>query len=881
MYRTDNGKLQVVRSKPRSPSRKMPRVRRAYEQGADTYGKKAFDHRSGTALPHANAKKNMFHPLHAADDEEYLYNDGAVRSLQTGSGYTVARQDKKGLLLKLITLFCVIMIALVLAAVLLSGRLEPSPDDPIVHISTGIHLEYDAFDDKTFIFIDGVLTDFTIDQSISAIKTNFEGNVCAMLTSDGILYYVTEKEVVQIADNVLNFELSNYGDAVAFVQHNGEPSDCTIQLYRLSQGEAVQIDSGADHQSIQLCLSPNGETLVYTRDAGERQGLYLYINDQLQYKASDINCPVVTDPGEIYAVDRSDNTLCFFDVNGGKTNIAADVYPIFRLNHDNTEIIFAAGKKWYISIQGKERVQIGNSAYFIPAGSHIASTAIYNSGSSHIVNYGVQTLLDHYYLTDGALVYLNKNSTVKEIVKNAENIQLCGEDGKLFYVRASKLYEAATDPSIEAKLVASNVAEYYLTQTGSVYYIDDFDFLWYKSDTDIRIVAKNVDQVVMAASDTLLFRTRDTSSESGSMNAGVLYSCKDGGTIRTISENVRSLTATETGIYYEVLHDSRLYLYDVYSSGGDTDFSRVLEKVGLLSIDDLIAKESDTDIVGTWFVAAYRLDGENTSMKQIEDLYGPETAAQYADLLLQFCDDKTAYSLNPLVWYRYEAAGSQITMTNASDSSVRTVYMEEQTIIWEVSRQNDHVLELVLQKEPVHISEENPQPAETNIFQENPANYSLQIAGISYRFPLQYTELDRLVADVEKAGWGCDTESSGQNIDAGSEKIIEYSGDGGSIQFVFYNGSDTEMALTDCPVTAAGISLMQETAFDVVLPGDVRFFNCSPEDIRSRYGTPSSMSMGDSGIVFTYKNGASVLTLLFTGEKEQVLTSVKIGENHP
>lgn len=868
-----------------SPSRKKrnqpPGI---YEQPPEKQGGVRPEARFNTTASRRKTRKTVKFPSHAAVQEDRPYTSAGKFTPRYGDS-AVSVKTKTRFLPKLIALIGIGAILLMIAAVLYFQHTNYVPEIKNLRTMTSIYYEYDAFEQKTFIFVDGKPSEFVLDQPIASTQTNFEGNVSALLTTTGTLYYVTEIEFVKIADNVLHFVLSGYGDAIAFADHDGKLFDCTVRLYNLSQSRMIEVDSGIAYQSIKLALSPNGQHLAYTKN-GEEEGddserLFLYAQGERKHVADNMICPVVTDNGDVYAVDKADNTLYFHTADGTRNTLAANVYPIFRLNCDNTEIIFTADKKWYISVQGNEKTEIGDSTYFIAADTTIAMTSTYNSGSSHIINYGVQSLRNQYYLSSGALVYLDEDNTATKVVKDAENIRL-SEDGKnIYYVKSGKLYSAATDRLAEAGVIAQKVSDYYITGSGDVYYKDESNFLWFTEKGEQKLVSANVEKVAATKTDQLLFLADYQSSEINSLDAGTLYSCKNGNTLQTISKNVRTLAATETTIYYEVLRDNGLYFYDVYASNGDANFTCVMDKLGLLSIDELKVKKQEEEIIGAWYVTEYRLDGETATPEQVENIYGLETAMNFTNLLLQFYADNSAYAMDPLTWYNFKLNHDEITMTSLSDESItETLYHKGQEILWEVSHENGHVLEITLQKGPVNINRETVQTSPKNIFQENDMNFAVEIEGASYRFPLQYEDALQLFWNLEYEGWTCDIAADEQEIAARSEMLIEYTLDGGSISFVFYNSQDDSRSLTDCSITAIGISLKDEDALDIVLPGDIRPLLSTPEAVRNQYGTPSTMSVGENAIAYSYKNHPFVLTLQFSGKENNPLTGIKIGQLH-
>lgn len=860
-----------------SPSRKKknqpPSI---YEQPPET--------RFHTTVSRKRTRKTVNFPSHAAGQEDRPYGSDE-KFTPRYSDNALSQKAKTRFLPKLIALIGIGAILLLLAAVLYFRHTDYVPEIKNLRTTTSIYYEYDAFEQKTFIFVDGKPSEFVLDQPISSTQTNFEGNVSALLTTTGALYYVTEKEFVKIADNVLHFVLSGYGDAIAFANHGGKLFDCTVHLYNIAQHKTIEVDGGIAYQNIKLALSPNGKHLAYTKngEAGDEESerLFLYTQGESKRVADNMICPVVTDNGDVYAVDKADNTLYFHTTDGTRNTLAANVYPIFRLNCDNTEIIFTADKKWYISVQGNEKAEIGESTYFIAADTAIASTSTYNSGSSHIIHYGVQSLRNQYYLSSGALVYLDGNNTATKVVKDAENIRISDDGKTTYYVQSGNLYTAATDHLSGAGIIAQKVSDYYITGSGDIYYKDESNFLWYIDKEEQKLVSPNVEEVAATTTDQLLFLADYQSSEINFLDAGTLYSCKSGNTLHTIAKNVRSLSATETTIYYEVLRDNGLYFYDVYASGGDTNFTCVMDKLGLLSVDELKIKKQEEEMIGAWYVTKYLLDGENTTREQIENIYGLETAMNFTNLLLHFYADNSAYAMDPLVWYNFKLNNDEIILTSMSDESItETLHHNGQEILWEISHENGHVLEIILQKGPVNINREEAETSPKNIFQESDVNFVVDIEGISYRFPLQYEDALPLFWNLEYIGWTCGIAAEDQEIAPRSEMLVEYTGDGGSISFVFYNSRDESSSLTDCPITAIGISLKKQDALDIVLPQDIRPLHSTQEEVRNRYGIPSAMSIGETENSYGYKNHPYVLTLLFSAKENNPLTGIKIGQLH-
>ncbi|MBE3141579.1 MAG: zinc ribbon domain-containing protein, partial [Thermoplasmata archaeon] len=268
----------------------------------------------------------------------------------------LAKNLKSKLSKKVLIIIGVCVVALIAIIIAINAFLPGKYTYP----KNTISFLYDSEFEQTSVLVDTKLLSTTIDGSVYSTQNNFDGDVCAVLSSDDTLYYITSSTVQSIADEVGYFALSSQGDAVAYID-----SDATLYIYSADDSKKTKVEDEVEDSYV--VISPDGKTVAYLIDDDESK-LYVYTNGKSTLVGKELAAIAVSNSGKyIYSYREENEALYVSELGGDKNKLAADVdTDYFILNKDHTEIIFTADSKSYISIKGGDKEKIGSSSSLTP-----------------------------------------------------------------------------------------------------------------------------------------------------------------------------------------------------------------------------------------------------------------------------------------------------------------------------------------------------------------------------------------------------------------------------------------------------------------------------------------------------------------------------------
>ena len=120
----------------------------------------------------------------------------------------------------------------------------------------------DAFDDTVYMLRGNKMTEIqTSAESVSSQQTSIDGKV-NVFASDGVLYAVKGKKTVELAEDVVSYTLSLYGDYVLYSVMDGGSS--TLYHCKVSNGKSVEVfESDLESMLTSYAMSPDGKSVAY------------------------------------------------------------------------------------------------------------------------------------------------------------------------------------------------------------------------------------------------------------------------------------------------------------------------------------------------------------------------------------------------------------------------------------------------------------------------------------------------------------------------------------------------------------------------------------------------------------------------------------------
>lgn len=447
---------------------------------------------------------------------------------------------------------------------------------------------YSVEDDETLLFYNDTQLQDTISGGISQRVRDVDGTLLACLTDEDTLYLVDKNSVSKIADDVESFALSANGNMLAYM--DADDTFCTLQI---QNGKVIPGDTvdAAEEDLTFYSFSPDGKHLLLVVSNGyDGRTVYCDATDLDNEKSTmieDFYGLNVSDDGKtIYGIiiqnDMEEGALSAYDLRTETmTKLANDVDDCLFSSKRN-EILFTMDSKYYISVDGGERVKIGNYDYMKPVFPD------YTCSLQGFQVYPVTTFVNTWmrYSKDGTygIGYIDKNLEMHEVIKNcsggSSDVFVTEDQNTLLYIRNDNLYRATRKTDFEAEKLASDVVGFRASLDGKdIYYVTDEAELYYYSEKSEKAIAEDVSLVdFLVTNDGTAFFLIDYSDEN---ETGTLYRCSDGKNKVRLAEDVCWIRSTPKLVYYEAdcyWEDSYL-CGNVYMSKNEKDFKKIASDV--------------------------------------------------------------------------------------------------------------------------------------------------------------------------------------------------------------------------------------------------------------------------------------------------------------
>ena len=488
----------------------------------------------------------------------------------------------KSLPLKKILFIAIPVIVVIIAAIIIIPMLTGGGGSLLKHSIT-------FFGDDEIIFISGDNNDkFKIDGDIHSYMKSIDGSKAVVLVdydynNGGTLWFITTSTCYKIADDVVDFQLSDTGNGVAyFTDYDARNDVATLFLYDTSSKNSTRITEDAyfDGDMMSVCISPNGKSIGYVSDfksdKDEFTG-YIKIDGKAPESLGKNTFAVaVSDGGRtVYFVKLADNMYNgALHVRSGRNEnrLISDMYPgqSFMLNRDYSEVIFTVDDRSFISRGAGERERIGSivvTSLIMPRGTPVA----YSINYAGVLVYGVRNFNSFVAYTSEGLVHVDRKLDTNKISSSSDygRYAQISTDGRTLLYRNNNGHLSAIDPTnanAERREVARNVISFVATSDAkSIYYINDDDELWFVKGNNAPVkISDDASYLVMPFNSARAFFLVDYSSNTG----GELFCSNNGGKKVSIprADEVRRVWVTAACVFYLNRDD------EAYRSNGNENF---------------------------------------------------------------------------------------------------------------------------------------------------------------------------------------------------------------------------------------------------------------------------------------------------------------------
>lgn len=409
-----------------------------------------------------------------------------------------------------------------------------------------------------------------------------DGSSLILLTYDDeydydAAYFVTDKELKKIADDVIGATISDNGKVAAIVT-----DDYMLYTVNLPSCKMTKVRLGDEDTKYGIVMSPNGKNLLYKTD----DELWFHKSGAEDYMiAKDYSAIAVSDNGK-YIYIRNDETSGIYVTKANdqeKTKISSSGGYGCLLNHNRTEIVFVTDDDdAYISIKGGDRVKLGSFDWVTP---------IYPDNYTAVSTF-IGIPMQYETSEDSGLFYITKDLETEKIAKNIDSYyysdytysvsntiiyptlqKIVGDT--IYYTKSGKLYKSTASGGYEpVKLTSDTVQNFAVTGDGKrVYYIDEENTLWCSANgKDPKKIADDVYTFYLGTFGNQVFFLTDYSDY-----AGTLYRCSDGKTKTRVADDVFNVEYGNSCIIYLVIEDRDDVAFSYYSSTDGNKFKCVID----------------------------------------------------------------------------------------------------------------------------------------------------------------------------------------------------------------------------------------------------------------------------------------------------------------
>jgi len=439
------------------------------------------------------------------------------------------------------------IIAIILLVSLLRGSSGVTSSD---HIA--------IFTDRDQVIISGNNNrQFTIDGEFWDMQRSLDGSRAAILVDydrnhGGTLWYVTTSRATLVADDVVEFQLSDTGRGIAFLTDLDRNDAGQLVLFDTSNSRSTNITD----EVIYFTISPDGRTVAYA--------VYLGSNEFRGYVRSGRSSDRIGDNVMPIAVSNGGRHLYYLRVTSHGWNFDASLHVRsgrtqnrllpevpwdmnIMLNSDYSEILFTDGDRTFISRNGSDRTVVSRSIIeeiLMPTHGQVRFT-------EDVAVYGVRTFANTVAVTRYSVESINRRFETHNVTRNLGwGLPFVSEDGRTLHFLDNRDRLMRVDPTrenAEAVEVARNVRSFAATADGSrVFFVNEDDNLYHiRGNRNPSRIAVAVSPSLIVSGNRVFYLTDMHHTRGGDLNVS-----NNGGRGSRVAQDVLRVWSTPTNVFY-------------------------------------------------------------------------------------------------------------------------------------------------------------------------------------------------------------------------------------------------------------------------------------------------------------------------------------------
>lgn len=543
--------------------------------------------------------------------------NGQAYTPYVGKPYTPAAQkDKKERIPLHISkqqaisiLIAAIVVILVVGGIVIGRR--ASAGNGYSPVMRHIEYVYKPADENSLFFFDGAQVD-VVDGSIRAFYECRNGGVAYAINEDDTLFLVTKKQITKLAEDVESAEISDNGNVLVYL-------DAWDTLYSLDL-EKKKLESLSEETAWYdldgykcYAISPDGKTVMFTTEEDDSFTTHIWNRGEMRELEDCIGLVTTDNADTVYCFGEDESIYAYHFKKDEIIKLAPDTDGLF-MNKKCNEMIFSYSDKYYLSIDGGERIRLGkydNIYPILPRNNpyqHIYSEVNTIQMICGSVTYNIDTFIGTMMLfTDDddnySIGYIDKNYEVQTVVdkvdlKSGYSVQATQDLKTIFYVARNSMYMINEKNDYVPEKIASGLdlsesgyPELYIKASPDgkrIYYVDEDKILYCLQDGNKTEIADEVLYSTLGMTDDgVLYYLADAESYDyntfdNTKQNGVLYRCANGKNPIRVADDVSVVNVEKNHVVYFTAVSDSDFISDMYVSTDGKTFTKAAEDISLV-----------------------------------------------------------------------------------------------------------------------------------------------------------------------------------------------------------------------------------------------------------------------------------------------------------
>lgn len=431
---------------------------------------------------------------------------------------------------------------------------------------------YTRQDSELLVSLNG--EEIEVDEGIYDLVRSADGSLTVVKDCEDSLFVVKGEELFEVAEEVYNFWISDFGDTIAYMTEV-ENRIGELHLYQVSKAKDTTIDDDVYYTGI--VLSEDGKSVAYIGNCEtdgwgslEKYSTFVSKNGKEGEKVSSDATPLALTNGGKHVFYVKNGNL-YMD----ETKLDSDISSTVYFNQDNTELIYTEdGTTYYFTVKMKEPVKVKKGSF---SGIYAPDNAVQSrisSNSYYVYHYGVESFNEQLWCIDSDAYYVyKKGQETEKLSSGVYSYQMSEKGNSFLYMDGSKLVLVDDfTKSREGETIISGLNSYYTSFVASkdlktVYYYDsDEDELCYvKKGEGVRI-ADDVEDFIYSDKYGVVYFIEDDE---------LYYANKTSKSKKCVcDEEVSGLFVVDDEVYFGVEEKNSEIIYKMKSK---TKYEEILE----------------------------------------------------------------------------------------------------------------------------------------------------------------------------------------------------------------------------------------------------------------------------------------------------------------